>query len=241
MKSSASARHLNSYQKIYHKEQSPIMNMDDLANALNSSTAKPQSKPQARNSQPAGDQPDLGSLLGMLGGGGQQQGGGQPDLGSLLGMLGGGGQQQGGGQPDLGSLLGMLGGGGGQGGDPLSGLLGGLLGGGQQGGGPFDALAEPLAKKLGISPQIASAVVMFLANALLAGKAGNRSGGAADLNQVLGMVDSGQVDSKALRSNQLVQDLSQQTGLDQQTAARSIGAVVDMLGGQQGLEALLGQ
>jgi len=220
MKSSASARHLNSYQKIYHKEQSPIMNMDDLASALNSSTAKPQSKPQARNSQPAGGQPDLGSLLGMLGGGGQEQGGGQPDLGSLLGMLGGGG---------------------GQGGDPLSGLLGGLLGGGQQGGGPFDALAEPLAKKLGISPQIASAVVMFLANALLAGKAGNRSGGAADLNQVLGMVDGGQVDSKALRSNQLVQDLSQQTGLDQQTAARSIGAVVDMLGGQQGLEALLGQ
>jgi len=209
------------------------MNMDDLANALNKSNTAP----KAKGGQAASSQPDLGGLLDALGGG-QQSGGGQPDLGSLLGALGGG-QQSGGGQADLGSLLGMLGGGG-QGGNPLSGLLGGLLGGGS-GGGPFDALAGPLAEKLGIPQQIASAVVMFLANALLAGKAGNRSGGAADLNQVLGMVDSGQVDSKALRSNQLVQDLSQQTGLDHQTAARSIGAVVDMLGGQQGLEALLGQ
>jgi hypothetical protein len=38
-----------------------------------------------------------------------------------------------------------------------------------------------------------------------------------------------------------VQDLSQQTGLDEQTAARSIGALADMLGGQQGLESLLGK
>ncbi|HNS04353.1 MAG TPA: hypothetical protein PKM78_18455 [Anaerolineae bacterium] len=198
------------------------MNMDDLANALNKSNAAPKAK---GGGQSTGSQPDLGDLMGMLGGGGQQSGG-QPDLGSLLGMLGGGGSQSG------------------QGGDPLSGLLGGLLGGGSGGGmsgGPFDALARPLAEKLGISPQIASAVVMFLANALLAGKAGNRSGGGADLNQVLGMIDSGEMDSKALRNNQLVQDLSQQTGLDQQTAARSISAVVDMLGGQQGMEALLGQ
>lgn len=47
--------------------------------------------------------------------------------------------------------------------------------------------------------------------------------------------------SKALHNNQLVQDLSQGTGLDEQTAARSIGAGVDMLDGQQGLESLLGQ
>jgi hypothetical protein len=197
------------------------MNMDDLADALNQSKAAP--KPKAERA--AGGQPDLGSLLGMLGGG-SQQGGGQPDLGSLLGMLGGG-SQQGGGQPDLGSLLGMLGGGSQQG--------GGM-------GGPFDALVGPLAEKLGLPPQIASAVMMFLANALLAGKAGSRSGAASkdDLGDVLGMLDSGRMDSSALQNNQLVQGLSQQTGLDQETAARSIGAVVDMLGGQQGVERMTG-
>lgn len=205
------------------------MNMDDLMKALN----------QAGSQQaPKGGQQSSG-----------QQGGGQMDLGGLLGALGGG-SAQGGGQMDLGGLLGALGGGGSaQGGDPLMGLLGGLMGGGSAGatsGGPFDALARPLAEKLGISPQIASMVVMFLANALLGGKAGSRSGAvdtnaAADLNDVVTMLNSGQVDSQALHSNQLVQDLSQQTGLDEQTAARSIGALADMLGGQQGLQGLLGK
>ena len=159
--------------------------------------------------------------------------------------------QPSGGQPDLGSLLGgLMGGGGQQGSDPLMGLLGGLMGGGSAGGGiggsPFDALAGPLAEKLGISPQIASTVVMFLANALLAGKAGSRSGAvdtnaAADLGNAVKMVNSGQLNKEALQGNQLVQDLSKQTGLDQETAARSIGALAEMLGGQQGLEGLLGQ
>ncbi len=143
---------------------------------------------------------------------------------------------------DLGGLLGALGGSSAQGSDPLMG--GGSSGG--MGGSPFDALAGPLAEKLGISPQIASMVVMFLANALLGGKAGSRSGAvdtnaAADLGDVVTMLNSGQIDSQALHGNQLVRDLSQQTGLDEQTAARSIGAVVDMLSGQQGLESLLGK
>ncbi len=204
------------------------MNMDDLMKALNQ--AGPQQAPkggQQSSGQPS-DQMDLGSLLGGLTAGGGQQGSDQMDLGSLLG--------------------GLMGGGAAQGSDPLSGLLGGLMGGassGGMGGSPFDALAGPLAEKLGISPQIASMVIMFLANALLGGKAGSRSGAvdtnaAADLNDVVTMLNSGQVDSQALHNNQLVQDLSQETGLDEQTAARSIGALADMLGGQQGLESLLG-
>jgi hypothetical protein len=217
------------------------MNMDDLVNALNQSNAAPKAKDEAKGGDPMGD------LLGALGSS-QPQSGGELDLGSLLG---GGAPVQGGGQPDLGSLLGMLGGGGGQqGGDPMMGLLGGLLGGGSatggMGGSPFDALVGPLVEKIGISPQIASMVVMFLANALLSGKAGSRSGAvdtnaAADLSDVVSMLNSGQADSQALHGNQLVRDLSQQTGLDEQTAARSIGALADMLGGQQGLEGLLGK
>ncbi len=196
------------------------MNMDDLMKALNQAGGQQAPK----SGQQSGGQVDLGSLLGALGGGGSAQGGGQMDLGGLLGALGGGGSAQGG--------------------DPLMGLLGGLMGGGV-GGSPFDALAGPLAEKIGISPQIASMVVMFLANALLSGKAGSRSGAvntnsAADLSDVVKMLNSGQVNSQALRSNQLVQDLSQQTGLDQETAARSIGALAEMLGGQQGLQNLTG-
>jgi hypothetical protein len=206
------------------------MNMDDLMKALNQAGSQQAPKGgQQSSGQQGSDQMDLGSLLGALGGG-SAQGGGQIDLGGLLGALGGGGSTQGS--------------------DPLMGLLGGLMGGGSSGGGmgggPFDALAGSLAEKLGISPQIASMVVMFLANALLGGKAGSRSGAvdtnaAADLNDVVTMLNSGQVDNQALHNNQLVQDLSQQTGLDEQTAARSIGALADMLGGQQGLESLLGQ
>lgn len=200
------------------------MNMDDLMKALNQAGGQQAPK----SGQQSGGQVDLGSLLGALGGGGSAQGGGQMDLGGLLGALGGGGSAQGG--------------------DPLMGLLGGLMGGassGGVGGSPFDALAGPLAEKIGISPQIASMVVMFLANALLSGKAGSRSGAvntnsAADLSDVVKMLNSGQVNSQALRSNQLVQDLSQQTGLDQETAARSIGALAEMLGGQQGLQNLTG-
>jgi hypothetical protein len=198
------------------------MNMDDLANALNKSNATP----KAKGGQPASSQPDLNGLLGALGGGGQQAGG-QPDLGSLLGMLGGGQSGQGGGA--LGSLLG--------------GFFGGGSSSGAVSGGPLDALVGPLAEKLGLPPQVAGMVVMFLANALLAGQAGSRSGVASggDLNDVMTMLDSGRMDGNALHNNRLVQDLSQQTGLDEQTAARSIGAVVDMLGGQQGLESLLGK
>lgn len=206
------------------------MNMDDLMKALNQAGSQQASKGRQQSSgQQGSDQMDLGSLLGALGGSGSAQGGGQMDLGGLLGALGGSGSAQDG--------------------DPLMGLLGGLMGGGSSGGmggSPFDALAGPLAEKLGISPQIASMVVMFLANALLGGKAGSRSGvvdtnAAADLSNVVKMLDSGQIDSQALHSNQLVQDLSQQTGLDEQTAARSIGALADMLGGQQGLDSFLGK
>lgn len=206
------------------------MNMDDLMKALNQAGGQQAFKSgQQSSSQQVGGQIDLGSLLGGLTAGGGPQGGGL-DLGSLLGGLTAGG----------GSV---------QASDPLSGLLGGLLGGATGNGGmgsPFDALAGPLAEKLGISPQIASMVIMFLANALLGSKSGSRSGavntdGAADLNDVVTMLNSGQMDNKALQSNELVQGLSQETGLDQEMAARSIGALADMLGGPQGMQRLLGQ
>jgi hypothetical protein len=158
-------------------------------------------------------------------------------------------------QPDMGSLLGgLLGGAGaspGAGGDPLSGLLGGLLGGqGSSGfttagsGSPLDALIQPLAQKLGISPEIASTVVTFLMNALISGKMAGRSETATTTGIDLGDAIAGFGGSKAPRASaansRLAQELSQETGLDQKTAAASIDEFVNLLGGPAGIDRLRG-
>ena len=101
------------------------MNFDDISKALSESAQGPQGTRKPAN-QP-GAEPDLASLLGVLGDGEGDQGGGADLAGLLGGLLGGGAQGQGGGS-DLGSLLGALGGGEGQGGADLADLLGGLLG-----------------------------------------------------------------------------------------------------------------
>ncbi len=178
------------------------------------------------------------------------------DMNDLLNALNqaSGAQGAGGEQPDLGSLLGALGGGAQGGGDPLAGLLGGLLGGGQTGAGPIagsgsplEALIRPFAEKLGLSPQMAGMVVTFLMNALLSGKMAGRGGAAAPTGPAgmdLGDAIAGFGGSKPTRSSaagqSLAQQLSQETGLDEQTAARSIDEFVNLLGGQQGIDRLLG-
>ncbi len=196
------------------------------------------------------DMGGMGGLLGaLLGGAGASQqpasydtgSGGQADMGSLLGsLLGGAGASQqpanydtGSGGGGLGSLLGALLGGGSQSNSSM-GLLGGLLGGGNTGS-PFDALALPLAKKLGIPPQLASIIVMLVANALL-GKNKNRAGevdvNRAELSDVMALYNSGEFNSSAVQNNQLVQEISQQTGLDHATAARSIGDLLEIMNSQ---------
>lgn len=172
------------------------------------------------------------------------------DLLQALGQASGS-QGAGSSQPGLGSLLGGLqGNGAGTGGDPLAGLLGGLLGGDQGNAGfttsgsgsPLDALIMPLAQKLGISPEIASIVVTFLLNALVSGKMAGRSRETAATGMDLGDAVAGFGSNKTARSgaasNQLALELSQETGLDQETAARSIDEFVNLLGGPEGLERL---
>lgn len=228
------------------------MDMDDLLKAL--------SEGQVGQPGGGGERPDLGSLLGALLAG---QGGGQPDLGALLGALGGGpAGGQGGGQPDLSALLGGMGGG-----APSGGL-------GMQGSGNplVDMLTRPLAEKLGISPQVAGMVLMFLLNALLSGKlaqAGPATGakprpsgasgakpkpstgaqprpvrtgepsseGSMDLGSAIAGFGGAPKPAFSSRSSAagdaspLAQELSQQTGLDPQTAQRSIEEFINLLGG----------
>jgi hypothetical protein len=130
--------------------------------------------------------------------------------------------------------------------------LGGLLGGGQGNAGfatsgsgsPLDALVMPLAQKLGIAPEIASIVVTFLMNALVSGKMAGRSAAAETTGMDLGDAIAGFGSSRATRSgaanNQLVQELSQETGLDEKTAAASIDEFVNLLGGPESLDRLVG-
>ncbi|MER2600426.1 MAG: hypothetical protein ABTQ73_12980 [Caldilineales bacterium] len=177
----------------------------------------------------------LGSLLGGLGdtGSSQSSSSDMGGFGSLLGMLGGGspsaGSSSSAGMGGLGSLLGMLGGGSGAQTAPSAmGFLGNTTA-----SSPFDALAAPLAKKLGIPTQLASLLIMFVANSLL-NKKSDRSGQfdvnrAADVSQVLDLAERGQINENALHGNQLVRELSQETGLDEETSARGIHELMLML------------
>jgi hypothetical protein len=202
---------------------------------------------------------DLGSLLqGLMGGGGQQAGGqGGLDMGSLMqGMLGGGEQQAGGqGGLDMGSLMqGMLGGGqqqaSSQGGPDVGSLMQGMLGSsnlgvaGSQGSGAGSFLApilEPLAEKLGLPPQIAQAVIGFVLAKLMSGQPSGSGraglvggpGQNADLTSLLSQAGSiGGVAQGDVEATGLHQELAQMTGMDSETASRSLATVINLMGGQ---------
>ena len=193
----------------------------------------------------------LDQFLGALSGSGSNQ------AGSLSGLLGGllGGQS--GGQSDgltqlLGGLLGgqtqnMQAGQSGQIGDML-GMLEGVMG--SNGGGPalgiasqgnfagndpmlqmLTPLADGLAAKMNIPPQIAVSVVSLVAHQLLASHPASGQSSLLDVGQLQKQISSGQgVSHDYLHSSGLVGKLVQQTGLDQSTAAKSLKTVFDMLG-----------
>jgi hypothetical protein len=200
----------------------------------------------------------MGDLLeGILGGGGPQ---GAGDMGDLLeGILGGGGGPQGaGGMGDL--LEGILGGGAQQQprrsaappADGIAGILGGILGGTDMGSNSFLApIIEGLAEKLGLPPAVAQMVISFVLSKLLAG-AGSRGQAPVpgarprtqprqvtpqgfDLDHLLGQMGSeGGLDSNYLMSTGMHTELAEQTGLDPETAARSMEEALNMmLGGQR--------
>ena len=136
---------------------------------------------------------DIGAILGALaqaqGGaqaGGRQAGGGAPDLGDLLGALGGaqGGGQSGQGGLDIGALLGALAQaqGGGQGGSGQAGQGGldigdllGALGGAQGGGQPSGQAPERAGTPVSGQPDLSD---------LLSGK-GNAQGADSELGRIL--------------------------------------------------------
>jgi hypothetical protein len=114
----------------------------------------------------------LGPLLGMLGGGGQQQAqGGGLDIGGILGSLMGGGGAGG----ALGSVLGSVLGGGGGAGGALGNIVGGLLGGNHQ-----------------QQPQAGGGLGGMLGSVLGGGQQQAQGGGMADiLGSLMGAVTQG--------------------------------------------------
>jgi len=189
---------------------------------------------------PQGDEV-LGTLSGGLGG--------TPMMGNA--DAGGGGMPAGG--ADLSGLLGALMGGGADargapGADPMMGMLGGLLGGVMGGGATSTGgagtnpamnaalapLADMLAQKLNIPRDVAMAA-MAIVVPMIMNKVMN-SGRAPGDDPLGGMGRSVQPQSlKFSREDQeqMVSQLSAQTGLDKQAAAQTLNEAVQVLGSQQ--------
>ena len=150
-------------------------------------------------------------------------------------------------------LAGMLGGGSPQQTDSMDAISGGMLGGGGagMGTGSNDLLASivnGISEKLGLPPELVRMIVAFVIGKLLSGQlgAGADSGatpgqplyadsaqpGGLELGDLLNQLGSGRgVDADYLRSTGMPEELTQQTGLDADTAARSLQEVLQALGG----------
>jgi hypothetical protein len=189
----------------------------------------------------------LGSLLGgLLGGGGapsggmSSQGGSGAVIGSILSSVLGGAMSGQGGMPTQRGMpaQGMPS----AGADPISSILGGLLGVNTSGGAGAIAnnpienafvapIANALAKKTGMAPGIAQVVVTFALTTLMSAatqKATQKGFSPSDL--VNKLATDGTVSQKYLKDSGLVAQLAQQSGLDQQTAAKSLQQTFAALG-----------
>jgi hypothetical protein len=189
----------------------------------------------------------MDDLLEAMMGGTQSPEGGEDPLGGLSEALIGGCSGQGGADAFGGLLVEMLGGGAGaqaapgghmpQGGGLMD-ILGAVLGGGgasQLSGDPnLMPFTEELSEKLGISPQMASALI-GAAFTLLMGmlQKGAQEGegipSGADLDHLL--------DEDFTRSSGAVTQVAEQTGLDDETAAHHLREAMVMLTNQPAPEA----
>jgi hypothetical protein len=129
----------------------------------------------------------------------------------------------------------------------MMGILETILGAGRasQGGGlsqspagnPIMGLLQPvvnkIAQKMNISPEIAMLVVTFVVQKLLAHHpTSGRDSTQFDLDDMLQQMSSGNINPQTLQSSGMVDELAQATGLDHETAARSLDATLGVLGGQ---------
>lgn len=200
----------------------------------------------------------LSDLLGSILGGGAAQGGAQAESGGislpdLIGSILGGGAQQGipgAGAQRRGAVSPTP-----QGGGGIADILGSILG-GSAGMGANSFLApiiNALAEQLGLPPATAQAVVGFVLTKLLPGLLGGAGAAAPsatprrrtraaqpqveglDLDSLLEQMGSEEgLDPDYWRSSGIADELSEQTGLDSDTAVQSLQQVFGMIGTQLG-------
>jgi hypothetical protein len=178
----------------------------------------------------------MGDVLGALLGGGMQQGQASPmgaqqeagGMGDVLGALLGGGMQ--GAAPSMGAS---------QGGVGIGEILGAVMGGGSAsiGTSPLLApIANLLAEKVGLPPAIAQAVVAFVLAKVMSGggATGGRSGLVEEgpgMQDLLTQAGSGQrLNKRTLAATGLPEELAQYTGLDVDTATKSLQQALTLLG-----------
>jgi hypothetical protein len=195
--------------------------IEDLFNAMSSGE---ESQPDGQAEQAEGD--PLADLLGGLLGGGTSGGGAD-----LAEMLGGESSEQG---------------------NSMAAVSGDLFGGGGAGMGSNDLLApivNGISEKLGLPSDIVRMIVAFVIGKLLSGQSGagaasssisgqplyadSAQPGGLDLGGLLNQLASGRgIDADYLQSTGMNEELAQQTGLDPDTATRSLQEVFNLLGGQ---------
>lgn len=213
--------------------------LDDLLGGLFGTAGAQRQNPQGGSGDPLSDM--LGSLLGGGGGG----------MPSQSGMPGGGTSRGSSGDPLsdlLGSLLGgggggMPSGGSGQANDPLGGLLGGLMGGmtgsgmgsGASNTGGMNSILAPLADllaaKTGISRDLALSVMAVVVPMVMSKIM--QSGQALGNDPMLAMQSGESLNFTRNEQAEMVQQLSNQTGLDQQAAAQTLSQAIQVLGSQR--------
>lgn len=201
------------------------MSMEDILKVLVDSRQQGSS---TQNADP------MTSLIGGLLGG-QSQGGvnlsdgvDAGDVMSLVGgLMGATGQPQSASQQQAGGLGDMMG--------ALEGIMGGGQSGMQTASDPVMMLLqpfiEPLAKKANIPPAIAMIVVSFVAHKLLAHHpTSGRDSNTFDLEDLLGQVNSGGVNSSLLQNSGMIREISMKTGMDEATAEKSLGIAFNLVG-----------
>jgi len=102
-------------------------------------------------------------------------------------------------------------------------------------GDPVMVLLQPfvnqLAKKMNLSPAIATIIVSFLVHKLLAHyPTSQRDSNTFNLDELLGQMSSGNVNPGLLRSSGMVRELSRKTGLDEQTTEESLQLALGLVG-----------
>ena len=157
---------------------------------------------------------------------------GSDPMSELIGGLLGGGQApqapQGTGAPQsgLGDVMGLL-----------EMVMGNQAGQSSAPSSPIMALLQPfvpkLAKKMNISPEIATIIISFVVHKLLSHHpTSNRDSNSFDLDSMLQQMGSGNIDSGLLQSSGMISELSRKTGLDEATTAQSLNTALTMFGKQ---------